>query len=405
MQTQIPSFSQDFDIRKFHQVTIQDKKYNTQSTFTIPLRYSNLNFLNAGAQGTVVIADDAVRGERVAIKKMQRPFVMTMSAKRAYREFVLLTTIKHPNIIRLLNAFTPDSSLDTFQEVYLVMELMAHDLHEVIRGVRLDHKMLSFFVYQTLCAIKHLHDSGVMHRVIYSKLSVSNYGFQDLKPSNIVVSERCELKILDFGLARKTNVDTAMRMSDYVVTRYYRAPEVIFGLPYSEKMDIWSVGCIFAEMINQKVLFPGDDRLDQWTQICKVMGSPNDDFINKLSESAAFYVRNLGNYKSKSMSEIIPDCNFLEETENPKVNFTAPAARDLLSNMLKINPDERYSVEDALQHPYVKLWFKEEEVNAPVSENRYNQEIDLAEKTLQEWKCLIFEEVKRYQTEHDIFCG
>ncbi|CAL2041351.1 unnamed protein product [Caenorhabditis brenneri] len=244
MQTQVPSFSQDFDMRKFHQVTIQDKKYNTQSTFTIPLRYSNLSFLNAGAQGTVVIADDSIRGERVAIKKMQRPFVMTMSAKRAYREFVLLTTIKHPNIIRLLNAFTPDSSLDTFQEVYLVMELMAHDLHEVIRGVRLDHKMLSFFVYQTLCAIKHLHDSGVMHR--------------DLKPSNIVVSERCELKILDFGLARKTNVDTAMRMSDYVVTRYYRAPEVIFGLPYSEKMDIWSVGCIFAEMINQKVLFPGD---------------------------------------------------------------------------------------------------------------------------------------------------
>ncbi|RCN27000.1 hypothetical protein ANCCAN_24398 [Ancylostoma caninum] len=101
------------------------------------------------------------------------------------------------------------------------MELMSHNLHEVILKLRLDHKTLSFFVYQMLCAIKHLHNSGVIHR--------------DLKPSNIVVNDKCILKVLDFGLARKKTVDSAMRMSDYVVTRYYRAPEVILGLPYSEK--------------------------------------------------------------------------------------------------------------------------------------------------------------------------
>uniref|UniRef100_A0A0K0D5U7 Protein kinase domain-containing protein n=1 Tax=Angiostrongylus cantonensis TaxID=6313 RepID=A0A0K0D5U7_ANGCA len=101
------------------------------------------------------------------------------------------------------------------------MELMSHNLHEVISKLRLDHKTLSFFVYQMLCAIKHLHNSGIIHR--------------DLKPSNIVVNDKCVLKVLDFGLARKKTVDTAMRMSDYVVTRYYRAPEVILGLPYSER--------------------------------------------------------------------------------------------------------------------------------------------------------------------------
>ncbi|EFP01339.1 CRE-KGB-1 protein [Caenorhabditis remanei] len=383
--------AQQYDASKFHQVTIRDPIASADSTFTIPRRYSNLNFLNAGAQGTVVMADDAVSGERVAIKKMQQPFVMTMSAKRAYREFILLTTIKHPNIIRLLNAFTPDTSINNFTEVYLVMELMTHNLHEVIHRLRLDHKTLSFFVYQSLCAIKHLHTSGVIHR--------------DLKPSNIVVNDRCVLKVLDFGLARKKNVDTSMRMSDYVVTRYYRAPEVILGLPYSEKVDIWSVGCIFAEMINHTVLFPGKDRIDQWTKIYNVMGTPNDDFINQLGQSAAMYVRSLRRSSPKSLAEIVPDSNFLPETENPRVNLTSTSARDLLANMLKINPDERYSVEDALNHPYVRLWFKEEEVNAPASENRYDQDIDFADKTLQEWKGLIFQEVQRYQNDHDIFNG
>lgn len=149
-----------------------------------------------------------------------------------------------------------------------------------------------------------------------------------------------------------------MRMSDYVVTRYYRAPEVILGLPYSEKVDIWSVGCIFAEMINHTVLFPGKDRIDQWTKIYSVMGTPNDEFINQLGQSAAMYVRSLRRSQPKPLSEIVPDANFLPETENPRVNLTSAAARDLLSHMLKINPDERFSVEDALNHPYVRLWFK-----------------------------------------------
>lgn len=391
MEVDPPSNTQEYDTTKFHQVTIKDPIAGADSTFTIPMRYHNLNFLNAGAQGTVVMADDTVTGERVAIKKMQQPFVMTMSAKRAYREFILLTTIKHPNIIRLLNAFTPDTSLANFREVYLVMELMTHNLHEVIHRLRLDHKTLSFFVYQSLCAIKHLHTSGVIHR--------------DLKPSNIVVNDRCVLKVLDFGLARKKNVDTSMRMSDYVVTRYYRAPEVILGLPYSEKVDIWSVGCIFAEMINHTVLFPGKDRIDQWTKIYNVMGTPNDDFINQLGQSAAMYVRSLRRANPKPLAEIVPDSNFLPETENPRVNLTSTAARDLLANMLKINPDERFSVEDAINHPYVRLWFKEDEVNAPASENRYDQEIDFADKTLQEWKGLIYQEVQRYQNAHDIFHG
>ncbi|VDL62866.1 unnamed protein product, partial [Nippostrongylus brasiliensis] len=297
-------------------------------------------------------------------------------------------------IIRLLSAFTPQTELSRFREVYLVMELMSHNLHEVITKLRLDHRTLSFFVYQMLCAIKHLHNSGVIHRVCHGfshcavpvspKKKLGKY--QDLKPSNIVVNDKCVLKVLDFGLARKKVVDTAMRMSDYVVTRYYRAPEVILGLQYSEKVDIWSVGCIFAEMINHRVLFPGTDRVDQWSKIINEMGTPGEDFIAKLGNSAAMYVRSLPVQVGKPMEQLVPDCNFLKDTENPRANLTADCARDLLAKMLVINPDNRYSVEESLNHPYVKVWFREDEVNAAQSENRYNEEIDSADKPLNEWK-------------------
>ncbi|KAE9415182.1 hypothetical protein Angca_006242 [Angiostrongylus cantonensis] len=379
----------DYDSAKFHQIIVTDPYARSSCSFTIPKRYINLKFLNAGAQGTVVSADDTLTGTKVAIKKMQQPFIMTMSARRAYREFILLTTIRHPNIIRLLNAFTPQNELNRFREVYLVMELMSHNLHEVISKLRLDHKTLSFFVYQMLCAIKHLHNSGIIHR--------------DLKPSNIVVNDKCVLKVLDFGLARKKTVDTAMRMSDYVVTRYYRAPEVILGLPYSERVDIWSVGCIFGEMINHHVLFPGLDRVDQWTKIINVMGTPSDEFISKLGSSAAMYVRSLPRQSGIPIEEIAPDANFLKDTENVRSHLTAEYARDLLSKMLVIDPDYRFSVEESLNHPYVKLWFRDDEVNAPQSENRYNEEIDSSDKQLNEWKELIYSEVKQYEQQHDIF--
>lgn len=153
-------------------------------------------------------------------------------------------------IIGLLNAFTPQKSLEEFQDVYLVMELMDANLCQVIQ-MDLDHERMSYLLYQMLCGIKHLHSAGIIHR--------------DLKPSNIVVKSDCTLKILDFGLARTAG--TTFMMTPYVVTRYYRAPEVILGMGYTENVDIWSVGCIMGEMIRGGVLFPGTDHIDQWNKI------------------------------------------------------------------------------------------------------------------------------------------
>ncbi|KAF7252513.1 Mitogen-activated protein kinase 10 [Varanus komodoensis] len=198
---------------QFYSVEVGD------STFTVLKRYQNLKPIGSGAQGIVCAAYDAVLDRNVAIKKLSRPFQNQTHAKRAYRELVLMKCVNHKNIISLLNVFTPQKSLEEFQDVYLVMELMDANLCQVIQ-MELDHERMSYLLYQMLCGIKHLHSAGIIHR--------------DLKPSNIVVKSDCTLKILDFGLARTAG--TSFMMTPYVVTRYYRAPEVILGMGYKENV-------------------------------------------------------------------------------------------------------------------------------------------------------------------------
>uniref|UniRef100_A0A915PZY0 Protein kinase domain-containing protein n=1 Tax=Setaria digitata TaxID=48799 RepID=A0A915PZY0_9BILA len=279
-------------------------------------------------------AFDTLTQEQVAIKKIIHPFLTTMTARRTYREFVLLTTMKHPNIITLKNAFTPQQTLEDFDDIYVVMELMNYNLS------------------------------------------------QDLKPSNIVVNDKCILKILDFGLARK--IETSERMTIYVVTRYYRAPEVILGLPYDEKVDVWAIGCILAEMINRKILFPGTDRLDQWNKIIEILGTPSQEFISKLEQHTRNFVRSKGYSKAMPFEEIFPDECFVGSYS--KAPQLSAMARDLLCKMLQIDPEKRISIDEAVRHPYVSLWFTEEEWNVPLPENRYDSNNDLTELPINLWK-------------------
>jgi len=368
-----------FDSNKFHQIVVHN------NVFTVPRRYTDLKFLSAGAQGTVVSALDLVSNERVAIKKMQHPFTTEMNAKRAYREFVLLTSMIHPNIITLKSAFTPDENLAHFREVYLVMELMNYNLADVIKEVGLDHKRISFFVYAMLVAIRHLHQEKIIHR--------------DLKPTNVVVNAKCELKILDFGLARAQD-EMNNRMSQYVVTRYYRAPEVIVGMEYGPKVDVWAIGCIFAEMIIRRVLFPGTDRINQWTKIVELRGCPDKAFIDRLEPTTATYIRSL-RQPGKQIQEFIPNNEALKATE--KAPLTMENARDLMDKMLKLDPNDRISVEEAIMHPYVKQWYDEKEVNYPHGLSKYDINCENATKSIDEWKALVFAEVKDYELHHNIF--
>lgn len=350
--------------------------------FTILRRYTNLKPIGSGAQGIVCAAYDSVTQQNVAIKKLSRPFQNVTHAKRAYREFKLMKLVNHKNIIGLLNAFTPQKSLEEFQDVYLVMELMDANLCQVIQ-MDLDHERMSYLLYQMLCGIKHLHSAGIIHR--------------DLKPSNIVVKSDCTLKILDFGLARTAG--TTFMMTPYVVTRYYRAPEVILGMGYTENVDIWSVGCIMGEMIRGGVLFPGTDHIDQWNKIIEQLGTPSQEFMSRLQPTVRNYVENRPRYPGYSFDRLFPDVLFpAESTDHNRLK--ASQARDLLSRMLVIDPERRISVDDALMHPYINVWYDETEVNAPAP-GPYDHSVDDREHTVDQWKELIYKEVMEYEMVHN----
>ncbi|KAK2820889.1 hypothetical protein Q5P01_023848 [Channa striata] len=367
------------------------------STFTVLKRYQNLRPIGSGAQGIVCSAYDHNLERNVAIKKLSRPFQNQTHAKRAYRELVLMKCVNHKNIIGLLNVFTPQKTLEEFQDVYLVMELMDANLCQVIQ-MELDHERLSYLLYQMLCGIKHLHAAGIIHR--------------DLKPSNIVVKSDCTLKILDFGLAR--TAATGLLMTPYVVTRYYRAPEVILGMGYQANVDIWAVGCIMAEMVRHKilfpgrdfdvwsvgcimaemvrgsVLFPGTDHIDQWNKVIEQLGTPSQEFLMKLNQSVRTYVENRPRYAGYSFEKLFPDVLFPADSEHNKLK--ASQARDLLSKMLVIDASKRISVDEALQHPYINVWYDPTEVEAPPPAIT-DKQLDEREHTVEEWKELIYKEV------------
>ncbi|KAE8591669.1 hypothetical protein XENTR_v10018538 [Xenopus tropicalis] len=343
------------------------------STFTVLKRYQNLKPIGSGAQGIVCAAYDAVLERHVAIKKLSRPFQNQTHAKRAYRELVLMKCVNHKNIIGLLNVFTPQKSLEEFQDLYIVMELMDANLCQVIQ-MELDHERMSYLLYQMLCGIKHLHSAGIIHR--------------DLKPSNIVVKSDCTLKILDFGLARTAG--TSFMMTPYVVTRYYRAPEVILGMGYKENVDIWSVGCILGEMIKGGVLFPGTDHIDQWNKVIEQLGTPCPEFMKKLQPTVRTYVENRPKYAGYSFEKLFPDVLFPADSEHNKLK--ASQARDLLSKMLVIDASKRISVDEALQHPYINVWYDPLEADAPPPKIP-DKQLDEREHTIEEWKELIYKEV------------
>ena len=322
-------------------------------------------------------AFDTIRKERVAIKKLIKLFRSETYSKRTFRELKLMKMFNHINIIGLYDLFTPATSLEDFEDAYIVMELMDANLCRVI-GMELDHDRMSFLVYELLCGIKHLHLADIIHR--------------DLKPSNILVKEDCTLKILDFGMTR--GIDHTFMVMPYVVTTYYRAPEVILGAKYKENLDIWSVGCIFAEMVRGEILLPGKDYIDQWNKITQVLGRPPAEFFEQFPFVVKQHCMSQPRYEGKSWMELFPDKAFPNDTPEDRVK--TQHARDLLSKMLQIDPEKRITVDEALAHPYISIWFDDSEVNPPPPP-KYDHSMDEKKIPLEKLKELIYKEIKEYK--------
>nr|GEW39004.1 mitogen-activated protein kinase homolog MMK2 [Tanacetum cinerariifolium] len=278
-----------------------------------------------GAYGIVCAATNAETREEVAIKKIGNAFDNRIDAKRTLREIKLLRHMEHENVIALKDIIRPPLK-ENFNDVYIVYELMDTDLHQIIRSNQpLADDHCRYFLYQILRGLKYVHSAHVLHR--------------DLKPSNLLLNSNCDLKIGDFGLARTTSETDFM--TEYVVTRWYRAPELLLNCSeYTAAIDIWSVGCILGEIMTRQPLFPGRDYVHQLRLITELIGSPDDASLGFLrSDNARRYVRQLPQYPRQQFSA--------------RFQNTSPGAVDLLEKMLIFDPNRRITVDEALSHPYL----------------------------------------------------
>ena len=314
-------------------------------------RYELLNKQGKGAYGVVFKAKDKKTNDIVALKKNFDAFQNATDSQRTYREVMLLQELNgHENIIPLLNVIKAENDKD----IYLVFEYMETDLHTVIRANILEPIHKKFIMYQLLKALKFLHSAGIVHR--------------DLKPSNILIDSDSFIKVCDFGLARCTTsaMGKDVIMTDYVATRWYRAPEILLGSTrYGVQADMWSLGCIFGELLGGKPMFPGTSTLSQINKVLEVTGKPTKEDIESIqSELAETMLESVVTSKTKTLKALYPKAS---EDE-----------LDLLSKLLQFNPNKRIDVNTALEHNYVKEFHSQysdteiicdKPINIPIDDN------------------------------------
>lgn len=313
--------------------------------FKVPANLDLIKKVGSGAYGTVASFLDKSTGQKVAVKKITDAFHDLIDGKRILREVKLLMTFRHDNIITIFDMYPPESP--DFDDIYIVTDLMETDLHRVIYSKQvLGEEHHQYFAYQILRGLKYLHSANVVHR--------------DLKPSNILVNKNCDLKICDFGLARGFAAgEDDTNLTDYVVTRWYRAPEVVLlASEYTKSIDVWSVGCILAELIGRKPIFTGKDHLDQIKKILHVLGTPTSAELEWLParSPARTFIGKIQSYTKQPWQSIYPRAS--------------PAAVEALERMLDFSPVTRYNVEQSLTLEYfASLHMPDDEPTAEVPVN------------------------------------
>ncbi|PKA65278.1 Mitogen-activated protein kinase 4 [Apostasia shenzhenica] len=313
-------------------VRTQGKHYYSmwRTLFEIDTKYVPIKPIGRGAYGVVCSSINRETNEKVAIKKINNVFDNRIDALRTLREMKLLRHIQHENVVALKDVMMP-AHRRSFKDVYVVYELMDTDLHQIIKSPQpLSNDHVQYFLFQLLRGLRYLHSANVLHR--------------DLKPGNLLVNANCDLKICDFGLARASSEDCQF-MTEYVVTRWYRAPELLLCCDkYGTSIDVWSVGCIFAELLGRKPIFPGTECLNQLKLIINVLGTMSDAELAFIDNpKARKYIKSLPYTPGIPLDSLYPNASSL--------------AIDLLKKMLVFDPSKRISVDEALQHPYMSSLF------------------------------------------------
>ncbi|CAE7230146.1 MMK1 [Symbiodinium natans] len=309
-----------------------------KSIFRVPDHVELVKKVGSGAYGCVASFQDKKTGEKFAVKKITNAFNDLVDGKRILREVKLLRQLDHDNIIRIMDMYPPPGP--DFEDIYIVTDLMETDLHRVIYSKQpLTEEHHQYFLHQILRGLAYLHSAHIVHR--------------DIKPSNLLVNKNCDLKICDFGLARvlATDAEDTMGRTDYVVTRWYRAPEVMLvSSEYTVAIDVWAVGCILFELISRKPLFAGKDHVDQLRKIISTLGTPSEAETQWLPEGG-------------TARSFLVKC-----APAPKVDWKGllPTASDnaieVVSKTVTFDPTTRISVPDTLRLKYLDHLFDEEDM-------------------------------------------
>lgn len=308
-----------------------------------------------------------------------------VDAKRILREVRLMRQFNHPNVVKLYDIMEPPS-IETFEDLYIVTELMSTDLQKILYSkTSLTGEQTQYLVYQLLAGMNYINSASVLHR--------------DLKPSNLLIDiQTCNLQICDFGLARgitkaqRGSIDESPRVegegspqeyTEYVVTRWYRAPEIMLGFhAYDQAIDMWSIGCIFSEMLLLQPVFPGNDYIHQLKLIVKLLGRPPEKDLWFISnQNAMNFMMQLPEYEAQCLRARFPDAG--------------NDAIDLLSKILVFNPRGRLSLHQALRHKYVEE-FCERDLERDAGFHVVVDDIETAKLNKRNLQKMLYAEIKEF---------
>lgn len=305
--------------------------------------FEKLNKINEGTYGIVFRARNKKTGEVVALKQVKLDKKMCDFPLSSLREINILLSLHHPSVVDVkevvVGSLLEGSVLD---KIFMVMEYMEHDLQALMETMKqpFSHSEVKCLMLQLFAGVKYLHENWVLHR--------------DLKTSNLLLNNQGELKICDFGMARQYG-DPLKAYTHKVVTLWYRAPELLLGArKYSTAVDMWSLGCIMAELIAKEALFPGKSEIEEIDMIFKMLGTPNEKIwpdFTKLSGAKCNFAKQPFN----RLREKFPAVAFSGGPTLTEMGF------DLLNRLLIYDPQKRITADEALNHE----WFKEEPLPKP----------------------------------------